>query len=81
VNRNVGYYIIAHASKFVPAGSVRIASNTVGNLYSVAFLTPAGNKVLVLLNDGTNNVNFSIRYKGQSAATSITAGSVVTYVW
>lgn len=81
VNRNVGYYIIGHASKFVPPGSVRIASNTVGNLYSVAFLTPTGNKVLILLNDGANNVNFSIRFKGQSAATSITAGSVVTYVW
>jgi glucosylceramidase len=27
--RNVAYYIIAHASKFVPQGSVRISSTTV----------------------------------------------------
>jgi glucosylceramidase len=81
VLRNVGYYIIGHASKFVPQGSVRISSNNVGNLYSVAFVTPAGNKVLILLNDGSNNVNFSIRYKGQSAGTSIPGNSVVTYVW
>lgn len=81
VNRNVGYYIIGHASKFVPSGSVRIASTTVGNLYSAAFVTPAGKKVLIILNDGTNNVNFSIRYKGQSAATSLSGGSVATYVW
>ncbi|MDF1518596.1 MAG: glucosylceramidase, partial [Lutibacter sp.] len=29
--QNVGYYIVAHASKFVPTGSVRIASNTTGS--------------------------------------------------
>ena len=31
INRNVSYYIVAHASKFVAPGSVRIASNIVGN--------------------------------------------------
>jgi glucosylceramidase len=81
VSRNVGYYIIGHASKFIPAGSVRIASSTVGNLYSVAFITPAGKKVLIMLNDGTNNVNFSIKFKGQFATTSLSGGAVATYVW
>jgi glucosylceramidase len=81
INRNVGYYIIGHASKFVPQGSVRIASTTVGNLYSVAFVTPSGNKVLILLNEGSNNVNFSIRYKGQFVTTSAGGGAVLTYVW
>jgi glucosylceramidase len=45
ITRNVAYYIIAHASKFVPAGSVRIGSAISGNLYNVAFKTPAGKKV------------------------------------
>jgi glucosylceramidase len=81
VNRNVGYYIIGQASKFVPPGSVRIGSTMVGNLYTAAFLTPSGKKVLILLNDGSNNVNFSIRYRGQSVATSVTAATVITYVW
>jgi glucosylceramidase len=81
VTRNVGYYIIGHASKFVPTGSKRIGSTQVGNLYSAAFVTPAGKKVLILLNDGTNNVNFSIRYKGQSVAATVAGGAVVTYVW
>ena len=81
VSRNVGYYIIGHASKFIPAGSVRIGSTTVGNLYSVAFITPAGKKILIVLNDGTNNVNFSIKFKGQSAATSLSGGAVATFVW
>ena len=34
--RNVGYYIIAHASKFIPAGSSRISTNISGNLNNVA---------------------------------------------
>ena len=49
--RNVGYYIVAHASKFVPMGSVRIASNISGNLNNVAFKTPAGKSVLIVQND------------------------------
>ena len=45
-SRNVAYYIIGHASKFVPSGSIRIGSNQVGSLNNVAFKTPAGKKVL-----------------------------------
>ena len=44
VTRNVAYYIVAHAAKFVPAGSVRIGSPIVSNLQTVAFKTPAGKK-------------------------------------
>jgi glucosylceramidase len=51
--RNVAYYIIAHASKFVPMGSVRIGSNSSGDLQNVAFITPSGSKVLIVENDGT----------------------------
>ncbi|MBS1933651.1 MAG: glucosylceramidase, partial [Bacteroidetes bacterium] len=39
VTRNVGYYIIAHASKFVPTGSVRISSTVTSTLNTAAFLT------------------------------------------
>ena len=58
VTRNVGYYIVAHASKFVPAGSVRIGSNITGSLQNVAFKTPSGKKVLIVENDGTSGCNF-----------------------
>lgn len=79
--RNVAYYIIAHASKFVPPGSVRIASNIAGSLVNVAFLTPTGKKVLILLNDGNSPETFNIRYKGKWTTHSLSAGSVGTYVW
>lgn len=79
--RNVGYYIIAHASKFVPDGSVRIASNTVGNLNNVAFKTPQGKKVLIVVNDGTSNELFNIKFNGKWVSTSLDSGAVGTYIW
>lgn len=81
VSRNVGYYIIAHASKFVPAGSVRIASTTGVSLHSVAFVRPDGKKVLIVLNDSGSSTSFNIKYKGKWAVTSLTGATVGTYVW
>ncbi|MGB8376795.1 MAG: glycoside hydrolase family 30 beta sandwich domain-containing protein [Salegentibacter sp.] len=78
---NVGYYIIAHASKFVPAGSVRIGSNIIGNLNNVAFRTPQGKKVLIVENDGTNFEMFNIKYNGKWITTSLSGGAVGTYIW
>lgn len=79
--RNVSYYIIAHAAKFVPAGSVRIASSLVAGLPNVALLTPSGRKVLIVVNDGAAAQGFNIRYKGKWVFSSLPAGAVATYVW
>ena len=81
VIRNVGYYIIAHASKFVPAGSVRIASGLINNLPNVAFKTPSGKKVLIVLNESATAQGFNISYKGKYVFTSLVSGAVGTYVW
>jgi glucosylceramidase len=81
VNRNVSYYVIGHASKFIPTGSKRIASTQTGNLYSAAFLRNDGKKVLLVLNDGSTNLRFNIKYKGANANTMLSAGAVATYVW
>ncbi|MEO6134270.1 MAG: glycoside hydrolase family 30 beta sandwich domain-containing protein [Ginsengibacter sp.] len=80
ISRNVAYYIIAHASKFVPASSVRIASNVSGNINTVAFLTPTGKKVLIVENDGAA-VTFNIKFKNKWVVSSLAAGAVGTYVW
>lgn len=79
--RNVGYYIIAHASKFIPAGSIRISTNISGNLNNVAFKTPSGKKVLIVENDGNSPESFNIKYNGNWITTSLEAGSVGTYIW
>jgi glucosylceramidase len=81
VSRNVSYYIIAHASKFIRPGSVRIASNLVDGLPNVAFLTPSGKKVALVLNDTDQTKDFSIKFKSKMAATSLPKGAVATYVW
>lgn len=78
---NVGYYIIGHASKFVPAGSIRIASNLSENLNNVAFKTPNGKKVLIVVNDGNASVMFNIKYNGKWITSSLNSGSVGTYIW
>lgn len=79
--RNVAYYIIAHASKFVPPGSVRIASTVPGNLNNAAFRTPGGKKILIVENDGSTNELFNIKYNGKWVVTSLDGGSVATYIW
>jgi glucosylceramidase len=81
INRNVGYYIIAHASKFVPPGSVRIESVNAGSIYNVAFKTPDGKKVLIAVNDGNAQSSFNIKFKGKWATASLPAGGVGTYIW
>jgi glucosylceramidase len=80
-NRNVSYYIVAHVSKFVPAGSVRISSSVTGILSNAAFKTPAGKKVLVVENDGDTKSTFNIKFNGKWITTSLNGGSVGTFVW
>ena len=81
VTRNVSYYIIAHGSKFVRPGSVRIASNNAGNIVTVAFKNPEGKKVLIALNKGANAESFNIKFNGKMVTTSLYGGAVGTYVW
>jgi len=81
VTRNVSYYIIAHASTFIPPGSVRIASTNSGSLSTVAFLTPVGKKVLIVLNEDGTSVNFNIVFAGRKAVMSMLPSTVGTFVW
>ena len=79
--KNVSYYIIAHASKFVPQNSVRIASTQPGNLATVAFKSEDGKLVLIVENDGNKAESFNIRINGKIATLSLDAGAVGTYIF
>ncbi|WP_436487091.1 glycoside hydrolase family 30 protein [Chitinophaga sp. ARDCPP14] len=81
ISRNSSYYVIGHASKFVPAGSIRIASNIAGPLDNVAFLTPGGKTVLIVVNTDAAAQDFQIKAKGKVAAASLRGGEVATFVW
>jgi glucosylceramidase len=60
---------------------VRVATNTPDGLPNVAYKTPAGKRVLVVVNTGSTLKNFNIQYKGKLASTSLYGGAVATYVW
>lgn len=81
VTRNPAYYIIAHAAKFVRPGSVRIASNMEEGLPNVAFKTPGGKIVLIVLNTTTEANMFTVAYKEKRATLRLAAGAVATYSW
>ena len=81
VTRNPAYYILAHASKFVRPGSVRIESNSSLTLPNVAFKTADGKKVLIVQNNTGATKNFNIRVGDKTAATYLRNGAVGTYVW
>jgi glucosylceramidase len=81
VTRNLAYYAIAHASKFVRPGSVRIASNDIETLPNVAFKTAGGHTVLIVANAAQAPQTFGIRYRGKLATATLGAGAVATYVW
>jgi glucosylceramidase len=80
-SRNVSYYIIAHASKFVQPGAVRIASSQTLALRTVAFKNPNGQKVLLVLNTTDYVENFTIKFHNKMANVSLAGGAVITYIW
>ena len=81
VTRNLAYYAMAHFSKFVRPGSVRIASSLLETLPNVAFKDPDGKIVLIVVNDLNSTQDFCVRYRGKSFHTTLKKGAVVTYVW
>ena len=81
VTRNVAYYTVAQSSKFVRPGSVRIGSTSEGVLPNVAYRTPSGGHVVVVVNDQATPQTFGLRYQGQTAQATLPAGAVATYVW
>ena len=81
VRRNVSYFVIAHASRFVRPGSVRVETNEPNGLPNVAFQRGDGKKVLIVLNETAAPLTFNISYKGKKVSTHLSGGAVATYVW
>ena len=81
VQRNSAYYIIAQVSKFVPPGSVRIESSFETNIPNVAFKTPEGEIVVLVLNNTGETVSFNINVQREPITTTLPAGATGTYVW
>ena len=81
VTRNVAYYAVAQSSKWVRPGAVRIGSTSPTGLPNVAYRTPTGGHVLLVLNDQLTPQTFGLRYQSRAEAATLPAGAVGTYVW
>lgn len=81
VTRNSAFYIIAQVSKFVPQNSVRIESDFDSNLPNVAYRTPEGDIVVLVLNNTDVQTDFNINVQPNPITTSLPAGATGTYVW
>jgi glucosylceramidase len=81
VIHNPAYYIIAHASKFVRPGSVRIGSDIPSDFPNVAFKTPDGKIVVIVLNNSDEPKTFNLSVGEKTIRASLSAGAVGTFIW
>ncbi|HEY2298666.1 MAG TPA: discoidin domain-containing protein [Jatrophihabitans sp.] len=87
VTRNAEYYALGHLSRFVPPGSVHIASTSFGTpgwngqITDVAFHRADGSQVLLAHNENDNPQSFSVSENGQSFDYTLPGGALATFVW
>lgn len=82
ITRNPEYYALAHASRFVPPGAVRIASSAPKGLETAAFRhADKRSTALIVLNTTTSASQLAVRAGTMSFTTTLPAGAVATYTW
>jgi glucosylceramidase len=81
VTRNVEYYALAHASRFVAPGAQRIASSDVKGLANVAFRNPDGSVALLVANGAEQSRTFTVQVGTQGMRYTLPAASVATLTW
>jgi glucosylceramidase len=81
ISRNVSYYIIAHASKFVKPGSIRVASTIPQDLHNDCFVNSSGKNVMIVANENTIEKKFIVKSDGKIFVASLPAQSVGTLAW
>jgi glucosylceramidase len=80
IEKNVAYYIIAQASKFIPTGSIRIESTNIKGLDNVAFIRPDGKIVLIVLNEKGVELEFAIKFRGKLINATMNPNSAASFV-
>jgi glucosylceramidase len=81
ITRNVEYYVLGHASRFILPGAHRVASKARAAAIEVAaFLNPDGSRVAIL-HRNSGNGPVTIALDGQSYSVALPRGSVATLRW
>ena len=78
---NIAFYTIAQASKFVPPGSMRVASSDVAGVSSVAFRRPDEKIAVLVANDGSLPRSFVLKQGEKSLPVTLPGHAVGTVVW
>ena len=79
---NGDFYALAHASKFVHPGAVRVASKaTADGIQQVAFRNRDGSIALLAFNAGDADQSLNLNWRHRSASVTLPAHSLVTYTW
>jgi glucosylceramidase len=81
IRREVEYYVLGHASRFVLPGAFRVSAVKKGEgLEAAAFLNPDGSSVAILHRTGDRGP-VTIALGGKRYAVPLAAGSVATVRW
>jgi glucosylceramidase len=80
VTREPAYYIIAHSSKFVRPGSVRVESNIVEGLPNVAYKTPDGKIAVLVQNTSESDKTIDVAAGKKKTTITLKAGMIGTLV-
>ncbi len=84
ITKNEEYYAIAHFSKFVRPGAVRISAPLPVELTGVSGITfqnPDGTKAMILCNEGSSFQTFTVNYRQTYFSYTVSPESVVSLIW
>jgi glucosylceramidase len=81
VSYPIDYYTLGHFSKFIRPGAVRLWTNNLPGLISVAFANPDGGVVLVVYNDSDTVREFVVAARGGRFGYILPALAGATFVW
>jgi glucosylceramidase len=93
--RDLDYYQVGQFSKFIQPGAVRIAATRLVSdfrtaaggygvtpgLDDVAFLNPDGTRVLVVYDNASTRMKFTVRWRGKMFAYALAPGTTATFTW
>jgi len=80
ITRNVEYYVLGHASRYVLPGAFRVATEHGEGIESAAFLNPDGSRVAIL-HRTTGDGPITIALEGRRFTVPLAIGSVATLRW
>jgi glucosylceramidase len=80
ITRNVEYYVLGHASRFVLPGAFRVGTQHGEGVEAAAFLNPDGSRIAIL-HRTTGDGPVSVALDGTRYVVPLSSGSVATLRW